>query len=51
MQFPENFEKHCERPAFLEPLQAAKIFLKVSLHFNKIPNNTLRRVLQTYSEI
>ena len=43
--------KNCERPVFLEELQAAaRNFSKVSLHFNKIPNS-LRQVLQTYSEI
>ena len=35
---------------FLQELQAAKIFSKVSLHFNKIPIS-LRQVLQTYLEI
>ena len=35
---------------FLEELQAPRIFSKVSVHFNKIPNS-LRQVLQTYSEI
>ena len=34
----------------LEELQAAKIFSKVSLHFDKIPNS-LREILQTYSEM
>ena len=42
--------KNCGRLAFLEELQAARKFSKVSLHFNKIPNS-LRQVLQTYSEI
>ena len=39
-------KKNCGRPVFLEELQAARNFSKVSLHFNKIPN-----VLQAYSEI
>ena len=43
-------KKNCGRPVFLEELQAARNFSKVSLHFNKIPNS-LRQVLQTYSEI
>ena len=38
------------RPVFLEEFQAARNFSKVSLRFNKIPNS-LRQVLQTYSEI
>ena len=38
---------NCGRPVFLEELQAARNFLKVSLHFNKIPNS-LRQFLQTY---
>ena len=42
-------KKNCERPVFLEELQAARNFSKVSLHFIKIPNS-LRQVLQTYSE-
>ena len=37
-------------PVFLEDLQAARKFSKVSLHFNKIPNS-LRQVLQTDPEI
>ena len=41
---------NCGRPVFLEELQAARNFLKVSLHFNKIPNS-LRQVLQIYSQI
>ena len=49
MQSSEAYEKNCGRPAFLEELQAARNFSKVSLHFNKIPNS-LRQVLQTYSE-
>ena len=43
-------KKNCGRPVFLEELQAARNFSKVSLHFNKIPN-FLRQVLQAYSEI
>ena len=43
-------KKNCGRPVFLEELQAARNFSKVSLHFNKIPNS-LRQVLQIYSEI
>ena len=43
-------KKKCGRPVFLEELQTARKFSKVSLHFNKIPNS-LRQVLQTYSEI
>ena len=43
-------KKNCGRRVFLEELQAAINFLKVSQHFNKIPNS-LRQVLQTYSEI
>ena len=35
---------------FQKSWQAARNFSKVSLHFNKIPNS-LRQVLQTYSEI
>ena len=50
MQLSETFEKNCGRPVFLEELQAARSFSKVSLHFNKIPNS-LRQILQTYSEI
>ena len=34
---------------FLEEIQAAKIFSKVSLYFNKMPNS-LRQVLQTHLE-
>ena len=44
------FLKYCGRPVFLEELEAARNFLKVSLHFNKIPNS-LRQIFQTYSEI
>ena len=40
----------CGRPVFLEELQAARKFSKVSLHFNKTPNS-LKQVLQIYSEI
>ena len=40
-------KKNCERPVFLEELQAARNF---SLHFNKIPNS-LRQILQIYSKI
>ena len=43
-------KKNCGRPVFLEELQAARNFSKVSLHFNKI-RNSLRQVFQTYSEI
>ena len=43
-------KKDCGRPVIYEELQFAKIFSKVSLHFNKIPNS-LRQVLQTDSEI
>ena len=50
MQLSETFVKNCGRPVFLEQLQAARNFSKISLHFNKIPNS-LRQVLQTYSEI
>ena len=50
MQLSETFGKNCGRPVSLEELQAARKFLKVSLHFNKIPNS-LRQVLETYSEI
>ena len=39
-------KKNCARPVFLEELQAAKKFLKVSLHFNKTPNS-FRQILQT----
>ena len=46
----KTLKKNCVRPVFLEELQAARNFSKVSLHFNKIPNS-LRQVLQTYSEI
>ena len=50
MQLSETFVKNCGKPVFLEQLQAARNFSKISLHFNKIPNS-LRQVLQTYSEI
>ena len=50
MQSSEAYEKNCGRPAFLEELQAARNFSKVSLHFNKIPNS-LRQILQTCSEM
>ena len=40
-------KKNCGRPAFLEELQAAINFSKVSLHFNKI-SNSLRHILQKY---
>ena len=43
-------KKDCGRPVFLEELQTARNFSKVSLHFNKTPN-FLTQVLQTYSEI
>ena len=43
-------KENCERPLFLEALQAAINFLKVSLYFNNI-RNSLREVLQTYPEI
>ena len=47
----KTLKKNRGRPVFLEVLlQAARNFSKVSLHFNKIPNS-LRQVLQTYSEI
>ena len=46
----ETFQKNCGRPVFLEELQTARHFSKVSLYLNKIPTS-LRRVLQTYSEI
>ena len=38
------------RPILLEEFQAAIIFSKVSLHFNKIPKS-LRQVWQIYSQI
>ena len=50
MQLSETYEKNCGRPLFLEELQDARNFSKVSLHFNKI-SNSLRQILQTYSEI
>ena len=50
LQLSETFEKNCGKPSFVEELQAARNFSKVSLHFNKIPNS-LRQVWQTYSEI
>ena len=50
MQLSEIFEKNCGRPVFLEELQVARSFSKVSLYFKKIPNS-LRQVLQKYSEI
>ena len=31
-------KKNCGRPVFLEELQTARNFSKVSMHFNKIPN-------------
>ena len=51
-------EHSCQKPVkklfgrsiFLEELQAARNFSKFCLHFDKIPNS-LRKVLQTYSEI
>ena len=46
----ENFKKTCGRPVFREELQAARNFSKVTLDFNKM-HNSLRQVLQTYSEI
>ena len=48
--YQKPVKKNCGRPAFLEEMQAARNFSKVSLHFNKIPNS-LRQILQTYSEI
>ena len=39
-----------ERPVFLEEFQDEINSSKVSLHFNKTPNS-LRQILQTYSEI
>ena len=48
--FSETCKKYFGRLVFLEELQAARNFSKVSLHFNKI-TNSLREVLQTYSEI
>ena len=50
IQLSETFEKKCGRTIFLEELQAARNFSNFSLHFNKI-SNSLRQVLQTYSEI
>ena len=50
IQLSETFEKNRGRPVFLEELQAARNFSKVSRHFNKIPNS-LRQVLRKYSEI
>ena len=50
MQLSEICEKNCGRPVFLEELQAARNFLKVFLHFNKI-TYSLVQVLQTYSEM
>ena len=50
MQLSETFRKNCGRLLSLEELQAARSFLKVSLHFKKIPKS-LRQVLVTYSEI
>ena len=47
---PKTLEKNCGRPVFLEELQVTRNVSKVSLYFNKIPNS-LRQVLQTYSEI
>ena len=44
------FKKNCERPVFLEEIKAARNFSMVSMCFHKIPNS-LREVLQTYSEI
>ena len=43
-------KKNYGRTVFLEELQAARNFPKVSLNFNKIPNS-LRRILLTYSKI
>ena len=43
-------KKNCERPVFLEELQAVRNPLNVSLHYNKILNS-LRQALQTYPEI
>ena len=43
------YQENCGRPVFLQELQAARNFSKVSLYFNKMPNS-LRQVLQTYSE-
>ena len=43
-------KKNCGRPVFLEELQAARNFSKVSLYFNKIPNSLRqKKVLQKQS--
>ena len=46
----KSVKKKCGRPVFLEELLTAINFSKVYLHLSKIPNS-LRQVLQTYSEI
>ena len=46
----KTLKKHCGRPVFLEELQAAINFSKVSLDFKKI-FNSLRQILQKYPEI
>ena len=48
MQLSKTFEKKLRMPVFLEELQAARNFSKISLHFKKIPNSS-RQVLQLYS--
>ena len=48
--YQKPVKKNYGRPVFFEEFQAAIIFSKVSLHFNKIPN-FLRQVLQIYSQI
>ena len=48
--FQKLVKKNCGKTLFLEEFQAARNFSKVSLHLNKVPNS-LRQVLQTYSEI
>ena len=40
MQLSETCEKNCGKPIFLEELQAARNFSKISLHFNKILNSS-----------
>ena len=49
IQLPGNFEIAEDQYFFLEELQAARNFSKVTLDFNKMPN-TLRQVFYTYSE-
>ena len=46
----KTLKKNCGKSGYLEKLQAAINFSKVSLHFKEIPNS-LRQVLQKYSEI